>query len=258
MATKPGLTRRDFLKASALGLAGVSLLSAAHPLHRPPSRLRRSREAMKPAAAPATAAPAAVAKPAEAPKPSDSTAAKPAAPAAARRPRPSSARSLIGKIEGPTVITDAKRPAEGFKRGADAGRAGQGRQAAAGRAARPSGADGHQAAPRDRQVRRHLAARRSPARPTSENGNRGHAAPTSRHVWDFTGDKLVPDVAKGWELEDGGKTIASSLRKGMKWSDGQPFTADDLMFWFEDIYRTRSSCRSARPRWRSTASRARS
>ena len=22
----------------------------------------------------------------------------------------------------------------------------------------------------------------------------------------------------------------------MKWSDGQPFTADDIMFWYEDFY----------------------
>ena len=25
----------------------------------------------------------------------------------------------------------------------------------------------------------------------------------------------------------------------MKWSDGKPFTADDFVFWFEDIYRNK-------------------
>ena len=25
----------------------------------------------------------------------------------------------------------------------------------------------------------------------------------------------------------------------MKWSDGQPFTADDFMFWFEDMYQNK-------------------
>ena len=53
---------------------------------------------------------------------------------------------------------------------------------------------------------------------------------------DFTGIKNVPSVAKGWKIEDGGRTIILSLRKGLKWSDGQPFSADDIMFWYEDMY----------------------
>ncbi len=43
-------------------------------------------------------------------------------------------------------------------------------------------------------------------------------------------------MAKGYELSDDGKTYTLHLRKGMKWSDGAPFTADDFIFWFEDIY----------------------
>jgi peptide/nickel transport system substrate-binding protein len=54
--------------------------------------------------------------------------------------------------------------------------------------------------------------------------------------WDYTGNVAVPNVAKGWEITDDGRTFTVLLRKGMKWSDGQPFTADDFMFWYEDIY----------------------
>src|SRR5919198_3801374 len=54
--------------------------------------------------------------------------------------------------------------------------------------------------------------------------------------WDYTGNGVVPNLAKGWEVTDGGRTITIFLRKGMKWSDGHPFTADDFVFWYEDMY----------------------
>jgi ABC-type transport system substrate-binding protein len=53
--------------------------------------------------------------------------------------------------------------------------------------------------------------------------------------WDYTGTKVIPNVAKGWEVSSDGRTFTVFLRKGMKWSDGHPFTADDFMFWYEDI-----------------------
>jgi len=43
------------------------------------------------------------------------------------------------------------------------------------------------------------------------------------------------NVLKGWEASEDAKKYTLYLRKGMKWSDGHPFTADDLMFWYEDI-----------------------
>ena len=46
----------------------------------------------------------------------------------------------------------------------------------------------------------------------------------------------MPSLARDWKVSDDGKTTTIYLRKGAKWSDGKPFTADDFMFWYEDIY----------------------
>ncbi|HRU32313.1 MAG TPA: ABC transporter substrate-binding protein [bacterium] len=53
--------------------------------------------------------------------------------------------------------------------------------------------------------------------------------------WNLETDKVIPNVAKSWKISNGGKVITFYLRKGMKWSDGEPFTADDIIFWYEDI-----------------------
>jgi peptide/nickel transport system substrate-binding protein len=68
-----------------------------------------------------------------------------------------------------------------------------------------------------------------------ENGNRIQSSDKPLH-WSADGSKIVPCVAKGYALSDDGKIYTLFLRKGMKWSDGAPFTADDFIFWFEDIY----------------------
>jgi len=54
-----------------------------------------------------------------------------------------------------------------------------------------------------------------------------------RYSPDFT--HIVPNLAKSWEISEDGKSITFYLRKGMKWSDGAPFTSDDFIFWWEDI-----------------------
>lgn len=46
---------------------------------------------------------------------------------------------------------------------------------------------------------------------------------------------LVPNVAKSWEWADDFSTITVTLRKGHKWSDGAPFTTDDVEFYFNDL-----------------------
>jgi peptide/nickel transport system substrate-binding protein len=45
-----------------------------------------------------------------------------------------------------------------------------------------------------------------------------------------------PGLAESWELGDGGKVIVFHLRHGVKWFDGQPFTARDVAFTMRVIY----------------------
>jgi peptide/nickel transport system substrate-binding protein len=71
------------------------------------------------------------------------------------------------------------------------------------------------------------------------NGFRCCSGPDHLMFWDYTGDKVLPNLAKGLEMQDGGKVWLLHLRRGMKWSDGKPFTADDFVFWFEDVYRNK-------------------
>jgi len=54
----------------------------------------------------------------------------------------------------------------------------------------------------------------------------------AEHSWTY---RTYPSVVKGWEIKEEGKVWIIHLRKGLKWSDGYPYTADDLIFWWEDI-----------------------
>lgn len=46
---------------------------------------------------------------------------------------------------------------------------------------------------------------------------------------------LSPNILKAYEASEDYTTWTLTLRAGMKWSDGEPFTADDFVFWYEDI-----------------------
>jgi len=45
----------------------------------------------------------------------------------------------------------------------------------------------------------------------------------------------LPNLAKGWEWSTDGHQLTMHLIRGAKWSDDQPFGADDVMFYWEDI-----------------------
>lgn len=44
----------------------------------------------------------------------------------------------------------------------------------------------------------------------------------------------LPNLAKSWDWSADGHTLTMHLIEGAKWSDGAPFNADDLMFYWED------------------------
>lgn len=71
------------------------------------------------------------------------------------------------------------------------------------------------------------------------NGLHSVSGPDHILFWDYTGYKVGPNIAKGWEVTDGGRTTTIFLRRGMKWSDGHPFTADDFVFWYQDMYQNK-------------------
>ena len=44
----------------------------------------------------------------------------------------------------------------------------------------------------------------------------------------------VPNVLKDWSVSDDFQTINCYMRKGMRWSDGEPLTSDDFLFMYQD------------------------
>ncbi|WP_188726416.1 ABC transporter substrate-binding protein [Pseudoclavibacter endophyticus] len=47
--------------------------------------------------------------------------------------------------------------------------------------------------------------------------------------------ELTPGLAESWELSDDGLELVFTLREGVTWHDGEPFTAEDVKFNFEEI-----------------------
>jgi peptide/nickel transport system substrate-binding protein len=48
-------------------------------------------------------------------------------------------------------------------------------------------------------------------------------------------DPIGPGLVEKWDFNSDGTQLTLNLRKGLKWSDGQPFSTDDILFWWNDI-----------------------
>src|SRR4029077_20674259 len=49
------------------------------------------------------------------------------------------------------------------------------------------------------------------------------------------GGKIEPKIAAGWESSKDFRQWTIKLRPGSHWSDGAPFTSDDIVFWYKDV-----------------------
>ncbi len=59
---------------------------------------------------------------------------------------------------------------------------------------------------------------------------------------------VIPNVARDFTISDDARVYTFRLRPGMKWSDGHPFTADDIVFWYEDVVKN-SDLSTSYPGW---------
>ena len=48
--------------------------------------------------------------------------------------------------------------------------------------------------------------------------------------------ELEPALAESWEVSEDEQTIVITLKEGLKWSDGEPLTVDDVVFSYNEIY----------------------
>ena len=60
------------------------------------------------------------------------------------------------------------------------------------------------------------------------------ASPTAHHA-NLVGVEVRPGVYEDWSSSDDGTSWTFTLRRGLKWSDRERVTTEDVRFFFEDI-----------------------
>ncbi|MCI0396127.1 MAG: ABC transporter substrate-binding protein [Chloroflexi bacterium] len=54
--------------------------------------------------------------------------------------------------------------------------------------------------------------------------------------WDSQWLRVIPNIAQAVDSSQDATTYTFHLRQGLRWSDGRPFTADDILFWYEAVF----------------------
>ena len=66
--------------------------------------------------------------------------------------------------------------------------------------------------------------------------------------WTEGGQEVGPGLAKAWEVNEDATVWTLYYREGTRWSDGEPFTVDDVIFWWDDMILNEEHP-SSRPSW---------
>ena len=54
-------------------------------------------------------------------------------------------------------------------------------------------------------------------------------------IFDVNQEKIVPELADWWKFNKDYTELTLHLVEGIKWSDGVPFTVDDVIFWWNEV-----------------------
>ena len=87
-------------------------------------------------------------------------------------------------------------------------------------------------------VRQHILAYPLTLRTVGPDSNSSTRGIILENQWSLTGlnandESIVPVLADSWAYDEDGKTIYYKLRPQVRWSDGEPVTADDYIYTLE-------------------------
>lgn len=72
--------------------------------------------------------------------------------------------------------------------------------------------------------------------------------------WTNDWSNVEPNLVESYSVNKNSTEFTFTLRKGIRWSDGEPFTTKDIRFWYEDILRN-TSLTPITPYWLKTGGR---
>ena len=153
-----------------------------------------------------------------------------------------STNNLVGKLEGAEVVTDPARYPKTFKEAPELAEL-----VKAGKLPPVQERIGHDplVVKPLREIGKYGGTWRRGFTGPFDTSNGHRAAQNDKLLfWDYTGTKLVPNIARGWEVSPDGKVTTLHLRRGMKWSDGRRSPPTTSSSGSRRSTRTRRSCPS--------------